>query len=205
MRPIDGCSRLVVIAASLFAACDGDDTVDPSSLVETVVVIPGVVSLTIGDTMRLTTIARGDIGNPLAGRPVVWETSSASVVTVSQAGLVTGVGAGAANITATIEGKAGVASVTVSPPPFTNQMWPSLQPLGAVQATCTVPTRSPSLFAPCAVPDRASSCSTDQAPPTRRQRTGNPPLEPPTIEPSLLTAYAAPEAPATSGGKVSRH
>jgi alpha-tubulin suppressor-like RCC1 family protein len=115
MRPIDGCARLVVIAASLLAACDGDDMVDPSSLVETVVVIPGVVSLTIGDTLRLTTIARGDIGNPLTGRPVVWGTSSASVVTVSEAGLVTGVAAGAATITATIEGKVGVASVTVSP------------------------------------------------------------------------------------------
>lgn len=114
MRSIDGCSRLVV-AALCFAACDDNGGVDPSSLVETVAVIPGVVSLTVGDTLRLTTIARGDVGNPLVGRPVVWETSSASTVSVSQAGLATGVGAGAAHITATIEGKAGVAIVTVSP------------------------------------------------------------------------------------------
>ena len=114
MRSIDG-SRLVAVAALLFAACDDDGTVDPSSLVETVAVIPGVVSITVGDTLRLTTLARGDVGNPLLGRSVVWETSSASTVTVSETGLATGVGAGAANITATIEGKVGVADVTVSP------------------------------------------------------------------------------------------
>lgn len=115
MRSIGRCSRRVA-AALILVACDGNDgTLDPSSHVETVAVIPGVVSLTVGDTLRLTTIARGDIGNPLGGRSVAWATSSASTVTISESGLATGVGAGAAKITATIEGQVGVAIVTVSP------------------------------------------------------------------------------------------
>jgi alpha-tubulin suppressor-like RCC1 family protein len=113
MGRISGCSHLV-LALLLMASCS-DDSVSPSSVVETVAVIPGVFSLLAGDTLRLTTIARGDIGNPLVGRPVVWETSSSSIATVSETGLVTGVGAGAAHITATIEGKVGTTEVTVSP------------------------------------------------------------------------------------------
>ena len=77
--------------------------------------IPGVFSLVVGDTLRLTTIARGDIGNPLVGRQVAWESSSPGVATVSATGLVTAVGPGAVIINATIEGKVGTATVTVSP------------------------------------------------------------------------------------------
>jgi alpha-tubulin suppressor-like RCC1 family protein len=106
----------IVLAATLMASCvDDDDASGPSSVVETVSVIPGAFSMIVGDTVRLTSIARGEVGNPIAGVPVVWESSSASVLTVSSTGLVTAVGAGAANITATVDGKAGIASVAVSP------------------------------------------------------------------------------------------
>jgi len=104
-----------LVFAFVVLSCDADDVAGPSSMVETVAVIPGVFSLVVTDTIRLTTIARGDIGNPLAGRPVVWETSSPSVATVSASGLVTAVGTGAVNINATVEGKVGTATITVSP------------------------------------------------------------------------------------------
>ena len=84
MRRTFGCS-CVVLAAILTASCDDDDALGPSSVVETVAVIPGVFSMVVDDTLRLTTIARGDIGNPIAGRPIVWETSSPNVLTVSAA------------------------------------------------------------------------------------------------------------------------
>jgi alpha-tubulin suppressor-like RCC1 family protein len=113
MRLTSGCSR-VALAVFLVTACD-DDALGPSSTVESVVVIPTAFTMVVGDTLRLTTIARGDIGNPLAGRPVAWETSSSSVATVSATGIVTAVGNGIASITATIEGKTGTAAVTVSP------------------------------------------------------------------------------------------
>lgn len=105
----------LVLALLFVASCNDDDMTNPSSIVETVAVVPGAFSLVVGDTLRLTTIARGDIGNPLVGRPVVWGTSSPSVATVSETGLVTAMAAGAVNISATIEGKVGTATVTVSP------------------------------------------------------------------------------------------
>lgn len=115
MRWTFGCS-CVVLVAILSASCDDDDgALGPSSVVETVAVIPGVFSVVVGDTLRLVTIARGAVGNPIAGRPVAWETSPPNVVTVSADGLATAVGAGAATITATVEGIVGTATVTVSP------------------------------------------------------------------------------------------
>ena len=105
----------VILAALFVASCDDDDALGPSSAVETVAVIPGVFSMIVGDTLRLSIIARGEVGNPVTGLQVVWETSSPSILTVSTTGLVTAVGSGAANITATTEGITGTAAVTVSP------------------------------------------------------------------------------------------
>ena len=67
-----------------------------------------------GQTMQATVEVRDAPGNLLTGRPVIWTTSDASVATVSTGGVVTGVGVGAARITATSEGKSGFGTVTVS-------------------------------------------------------------------------------------------
>ena len=104
-----------VVATMFIASCDDDDTLGPSSTVEAVAVIPSIFSMIVGDTLRLSIIARGEVGNPITGLPVVWETSSASVLTVSESGLVAAVGSGAANITATAGGRVGTAAVAVSP------------------------------------------------------------------------------------------
>jgi len=79
----------------------------------------------VGATSQLTATAKDANGTALSGRVVTWATSNAAVATVSASGLVTGVAAGAATITATSEGQSGtsamtvtnvpVASVTVSP------------------------------------------------------------------------------------------
>src|SRR5207249_2531354 len=55
-------------------------------------------------------------GNTLTGRPVSWASGSASVASVNSSGLVTGVAAGRATITATGGSVSGSASVTVSAP-----------------------------------------------------------------------------------------
>jgi hypothetical protein len=56
----------------------------------------------------------------LNGRTITWTSSSGTVATVNGSGLVSGVAAGSATITATSEGKSGTGAVTVtvvSPPP----------------------------------------------------------------------------------------
>src|SRR5688572_23932617 len=114
MHRISGLSN-VALAMLLFAACNEVDTLGPSSTVESVAVVPGVFSLVAGDTIQLTTIARGDVGNPLTSRSVAWQSSAPSVASISEGGVVTGIAIGVAIISATIEGKSGTATVTVSP------------------------------------------------------------------------------------------
>jgi alpha-tubulin suppressor-like RCC1 family protein len=115
MRPISG-HACAMLALTLLGACaDGDGALDPSARVESVAIVPGIVSLVVGDALQLTTIARGKIGNPLTGQPATWATASPGVVTVSNDGFVTAVGPGAAIVTATIDGKVGTSTMTVSP------------------------------------------------------------------------------------------
>src|SRR5437016_633516 len=93
--------------------------------VASVAVSPVAAGLTVGATTQLTATPEDSTGTALTGRAVTWATSNPAVATVSVSGLVTGVAAGSATITATSEGQSGtsaltvtnvpVASVTVSP------------------------------------------------------------------------------------------
>jgi hypothetical protein len=87
--------------------------------VASVAVTPSSASVQAGQTVQLTATPKDANGNALTGRTVAWATSNAAVATVSASGLVTGVVAGTATITATSEGKSGSAAITVSvaPPP----------------------------------------------------------------------------------------
>lgn len=127
----------VALAILFLASCDEDDGLGPSSIVETVAIVPGSFALIAGDSVQLTTIARGDIGNPLVGRTVTWESSVPTVATISAAGVLKAVSAGAANITATIDGIEGSAVVTVSPL-FASVTFASVTSGGA--HTCAVST-----------------------------------------------------------------
>jgi len=82
-------------------------------------VTPATGSLAVGSTLQLTATPQDSAGRALSGRAVTWTSSSGSIAGVSGAGLVTGVGAGSATITATSGGKSGTAAITVTaaPPP----------------------------------------------------------------------------------------
>ena len=71
-------------------------------------------TISAGSTTQATATARDASGNVLTGRTVTWASTNTSAAIVSATGLVTGVAAGAATITATSEGKSGTASVTVA-------------------------------------------------------------------------------------------
>jgi Tol biopolymer transport system component/uncharacterized protein YjdB len=80
--------------------------------VASVAVTPPTSTIGPGEIVHLTAITKDDAGNTLSGRTIIWSSSDASVATVS-AGLVTGVAAGSASISATVEGKAGQSAITV--------------------------------------------------------------------------------------------
>lgn len=82
--------------------------------VASVAVIPGTASLFVGGTIDLAATAKDSSGNTLTGRAITWSSASSDVATVSSAGVVTALGAGTAVISATVEGKVGTATMTVS-------------------------------------------------------------------------------------------
>ena len=85
--------------------------------VTAVVVTPASASMHIGLTVQLTATPQDAGGHALSGRVVTWTSSDAGVATVSSSGLVTGLTAGLATITATSEGKRGTSAITVTQVP----------------------------------------------------------------------------------------
>jgi uncharacterized protein YjdB len=85
--------------------------------VSAVSVTPGSAALNVGQSASFSAVATDENGNVLSGRSVTWSSSSSGIASVSSTGLVTANGAGSATITATVEGKHGVAQVVVSAPP----------------------------------------------------------------------------------------
>lgn len=124
--------RFVAVGVLMLAAACGSEqkaadrvlVTEPSlakgaaSAIRTVTVAPSSASLAVGATVQLTATARDNKGN-VVSTTFAWTSSNAAVATVSASGLVTGIAAGTASITATTGSKRGSASVTVTggPPP----------------------------------------------------------------------------------------
>ncbi|MEO6526130.1 MAG: Ig-like domain-containing protein [Gemmatimonadaceae bacterium] len=87
--------------------------VDPVA-VSAVVVTPSSASVAIGGSVALSASVRDATGSALSGRVVTWTTSNPTIASVAPNGLVTGVGAGSATVTAMSEGRSGSAAVSVA-------------------------------------------------------------------------------------------
>lgn len=80
-------------------------------------VSPDSAELGIGRTMRIRAFPLDETGALLSTRTVEWSSNDAAVATVDESGVVTGVGSGNAEITATIASFVAVAELTVALPP----------------------------------------------------------------------------------------
>ncbi|MEO7359995.1 MAG: Ig-like domain-containing protein, partial [Gemmatimonadaceae bacterium] len=98
-----GSSRIVVLARPVGA----------------VIVSPAQISLSAGQTIKLTVLITDNNGTLLTGRPITYQSGNTNVATVATDGTVTGVKEGAALITVTSEGKTGTADVAVLASPVT--------------------------------------------------------------------------------------
>jgi hypothetical protein len=85
--------------------------------VATVQVILAAASIPVGSTIQASAILKDVMGHTLGNRTVSWSSSNQAVATVNSAGIVSGVAAGNAVITATSEGISGTAPLTVLVPP----------------------------------------------------------------------------------------
>src|SRR5438094_9548933 len=75
---------------------------------------PATATIRVGQTLQLTATPKDSAGGTLTGRMVTWTSGNPSVATISGSGLVAGVTAGSATITATSEGKSSTAALTVT-------------------------------------------------------------------------------------------
>ena len=78
---------------------------------------PSLVELSVGDTLRLSARATDTNGHPVTGAVFSWSSANASVASVDDSGLVTGVSVGEVVVRASLGSASGSASVRVSPPP----------------------------------------------------------------------------------------
>jgi hypothetical protein len=109
--------RLLLIGSLVAVACT-DGGLEPSNpRVEAVVVEPDSMALVVGERQPLAVTVYGRNGQVLEGRAVTWTMTAGAVVSVDAAGVVTALAAGAVTLTATSEGVAGRAAITVQPAP----------------------------------------------------------------------------------------
>jgi len=112
--------RVLLVAPLLALGCgDGDPgTAPPGTPVPTTLAITpsSAVLAALGQTVQLTATVRDQTGTVMSGVGVNWASSDGGIVTVDPAGLVTAVGNGATNVTATVQGggASGGAAITVS-------------------------------------------------------------------------------------------
>ena len=105
----------LIAAASVAAAC-GKDMAGPEdgpAEVARVQVTPEAASVEVGKAVALSARVEDDAGRPLGGKSVGWISYDPSVATVAD-GVVTGVKAGTATITASVDGMRGSGRVTVT-------------------------------------------------------------------------------------------
>src|SRR5204863_201259 len=82
--------------------------------VASLAISPATATIRVGQTLQLTATPKDSAGGTLTGRMVTWTSGNPSVATISGRGLVAGVTAGSATITATSEGKSSTAALTVT-------------------------------------------------------------------------------------------
>lgn len=122
-RPLWPSRSTLALCGLLAAACggggDGGGTPTPTApaAVATVSVTPATAQVVAGQTVPLTATPRDAAGVALSGRAASWSSGATAVASVDGSGVVTGVTAGTATITATVGGVSGSAIVTVTPVP----------------------------------------------------------------------------------------
>jgi plastocyanin len=107
------------LLVTLLTGCGGGgggSPVTPTPTVATVAVSGPSTSLAVGSTLQLTAVPKDANGTAMNGLSATWSTSDQTRATVTSTGLVSGVAAGPATITATISSVPGSVALTVTAP-----------------------------------------------------------------------------------------
>src|SRR5213596_2374206 len=121
----------------------GSAAITVNAVVASVTVTPASASLTVGGTVQLAATPKDASGNALSGRVVTWASNAAAVASVNGSGLVTGLVAGSATITATSEGKSGSSAISVTAPTAISCLTSPTITLSGVQTSAFANTSLP--------------------------------------------------------------
>src|SRR5205809_837432 len=115
----------------------------PSAPVAAVTVAPASAGVAVGGTVQLAAGPKDASGNTLSGRVVTWASNTVAVASVNGSGLVKGLVAGSATITATSEGKSGSSAITVTAPTAVSCLTSPTITLSGVQTSAFANTSLP--------------------------------------------------------------
>lgn len=109
-------TALKVGAATVSASVDGvagAAEVTAQVPVAGITIAPDTATVLVGDTLQADVTLVDSAGNLLTGREIAWTASDPAVVQVTGAGVIAPVGPGVAQVTATVDGKTAITSLTV--------------------------------------------------------------------------------------------
>ncbi len=127
----------VWILAAVVAACSSTSTdVVTSADVGSVFITPPTTTVRVGSQIPLQALVQDAGGKTIPGTDVFWSVQNPNIATVSTAGVVTGVALGSTQVAASVNGKSGIATITVSPAAVaTVTVTPSPLPMSVGQTT----------------------------------------------------------------------
>jgi hypothetical protein len=106
-------STFVALAAALLVAAGCESSTGTDNSVQFLYVTPPSPILTVGQLQQMVATPTNASGEIIDGQSVAWSSSAPGVATVDANGIVTGVGGGTAQITATAAGQTATAAITV--------------------------------------------------------------------------------------------
>ena len=108
---------VIAISMGLLAACGGGGGggSEPERTVTTVTVTSPTLTPKQGDTIQLTSVARDQFGDVVAGTTATWSSSASAVATVSATGLLQALAGGTVTVTAIVSNVPGTLTLTVTP------------------------------------------------------------------------------------------
>jgi uncharacterized protein YjdB len=110
--------RAAVALTCMLAVASCDTPLDPGADgVDRIVLTPTSASVQAGATITLSALVLDASGNAMRERKIAWASENASIATVSQSGVVTGVAAGSVQVAASSGGKSANATITVTSRP----------------------------------------------------------------------------------------
>src|SRR5215831_4516665 len=107
----------IVVATAIVLACTTDTAVGPQRIVS-LVVTPAATTISVGQRVRLISVATDPSGIQFIGVATDWTTADSSIASVSSSGEVAGKAPGATAVSARAGGMTATAQVTVTPPPL---------------------------------------------------------------------------------------